>query len=73
MSLHWAGDDKDATKTLCGLYVDVVLADESGDITDEGLEKFLLEPIQADDRGRWQRPCLDCVKEARMILRGFGS
>ena len=41
MSLHWAEDDRDATKTLCGLYVDVVLADENGDITSESFEKFL--------------------------------
>ena len=73
MSLHWAEDDRDETETLCGLYVDVVLADENGDITSERFEKFLLEPISPNERavGQWQHPCPDCVKEARMIIRGF--
>ena len=74
MSLHWAEDDRDATETLCGLYVDVVLADENGDITSESFEKFLLEPISPNERtgwGWWQHPCPDCKKEARKIIGGF--
>ena len=68
MSLHWAEDDRDATETLCGLYVDVVLADENGDITSESFEKFLQEKVPPWPPALWKQLCEDCTKEARMII-----